>query len=173
MRTKAAPTVPKPAYIYSVIQHNTIFEKRRGSQHQHIDPARTIVRALLFLHSVALKRLIFGYSIVLNLRVATVGAQEHLLACTEELLYRVVDVSGASCAVRHWASFFVSADAILFLVDSSAYNIPSSAIIPDSNKLADALTLFAETVDHPLLQKVRSIGLSSTYLQNRLNPCLD
>lgn len=92
---------------------------------------------------------------VLNLRVATVGAQEHLLACTEELLYRVVDVSGATSAVRHWVQFFQSASAILFVVDSSAYNVPSSAVKPGSNKLADALALFAETVNHPLLQQVR------------------
>lgn len=85
--------------------------------------------------------------------MATVGAQEHLLACTEELLYRVVDLSGARGAVRNWACFFDQADAILFIVDSSSYNVPS-AVHRDSNKLADALALFTETVSHPLLSKI-------------------
>lgn len=96
---------------------------------------------------------------VLRLRVATVGAQEHLLAADERLLYRVVDVSGAKSALRHWAQFFESADALFFFVDCSSYNVPSRSSVddedpetPTGSALMDAQELFKQTVLHPLLQ---------------------
>lgn len=135
--------------ISSQTRHNIICEKPEGSQRLITGLQRMMVS--LVRCETMMELMCFGA--VLHLRVATVGAQEHLLACTEELLYRVVDLSGARGAVRNWARFFDQADAILFIVDSSSYNVPS-AVNRDSNKLADALALFTETVSHPLLSRI-------------------
>ncbi|KAK4058063.1 hypothetical protein OIO90_000802 [Microbotryomycetes sp. JL221] len=82
---------------------------------------------------------------MLNVRVRTVGIETHCLQVAPNRIIRVSDPAGARGTRHAWAPFFDHAAAIIFLFDTSTYNVCRQSK-PTENRLNDAFTLFEEII---------------------------
>ncbi|KAM0755817.1 P-loop containing nucleoside triphosphate hydrolase protein [Meredithblackwellia eburnea MCA 4105] len=93
---------------------------------------------------------------MLNVRVRTLGIEQHTLQITPTQIYRICDVAGARGVKHSWAPYFEGAAALIFIFATSDYNVcdPRNKL---ANRLSDALDLFHDIATNKILENVTMI----------------
>ncbi|KAI8900573.1 guanine nucleotide-binding protein subunit alpha, partial [Globomyces pollinis-pini] len=93
---------------------------------------------------------------ILLLRTATNGISDNVFyyknQSQKECPLHFYDVSGLRRHRKQWISFFQDIDFIIFIVAIDSYDL-TMAEDPSINRMHDALILFDETINNPLLEK--------------------
>ncbi|KAJ3325463.1 hypothetical protein HDV06_004322 [Boothiomyces sp. JEL0866] len=91
---------------------------------------------------------------ILNLRTVTqsVTMETFVIQKDKGTFLHVFDVSGLINHRKQWVQYFDSVNLILFIVSLSSYD-QTLAEDPTKNRMIDAIVLFEQMIDHPLLKK--------------------
>ncbi|KAJ3348309.1 hypothetical protein HDU91_006587 [Kappamyces sp. JEL0680] len=89
---------------------------------------------------------------ILSLRMVTQSVSETIFTI-KGVPYHFYDVSGLTYHRKVWTGYFSNVDTVLFVASLSAYN-QMLVEDPTVNRMADAMVLFQQIGNHPLLVKV-------------------